>query len=138
MEVELPIVVRREIDGRVVEFELHANPQHFEESMWKRVVAVFCTGRQHEFRDWEEGENKLILFKKCKKHLTVQTEGTSCATKATQSQKQSALIQSSSSFCKRVRNTWIAPLPRSSGLISRTSSINLDMSRKKKPCSDSF
>lgn len=57
---------KKSISGKDIIFEIYDSVRGFTKDDWKRVVAVFVSGSEWEFRDWPKGENTLSIFLKIK------------------------------------------------------------------------
>ena len=63
-----PVSIKRVINKREVTFDVYDSTQGFSDSKWKRVVCVFCSGNEWQFKDWKPTQgfgselNKKELF----------------------------------------------------------------------------
>lgn len=48
-----PVQIKRIINKREITFDVYDSTQGFSDSKWKRVVAVFCSGNEWQFKDWK-------------------------------------------------------------------------------------
>lgn len=58
-----PVLVDRKINGETVTFEIHDSVTGFSDSQWSRIVGVFVSGQEWQFKDWTEkiGGNKRYV-----------------------------------------------------------------------------
>ena len=67
-EKQQPVQIKRVINKREITFDVYDSTQGFSDSKWKRVVAVFCSGNEWQFKDWKSTQdlgtviNKKELF----------------------------------------------------------------------------
>lgn len=57
---------KRTIQGKEIVFEIHDTVANFTKSDWKKVVAVFVSGNDYEFKDWPKHENIVTILLKVK------------------------------------------------------------------------
>lgn len=57
---------KKEVLGKEIIFEIHDSVNKFTKSDWKKVVAVFVTGNNYEFKDWPKSESTVSIFLKVK------------------------------------------------------------------------
>ena len=47
-----PVQITRKLGGREITFDVYDSVNGFSQSKWRRVVAVFCSGQDWQFKDW--------------------------------------------------------------------------------------
>lgn len=69
-----PVLFKKSVCGKELNFEVYDSVRGFSKADWKRVVAVFVSGNDWEFRDWPKEETTISIFLKIKGFYLKYTE----------------------------------------------------------------